>query len=117
MLFCEEYYRKPSELAFNVPTEAKGVAYVDAPKLLHGIERDNFFEQVVPVFALSTPSVSRLLLTLSGASVGAPMKPHLATRRLREPQRPRIHQRMLDIEILRIMEDGDFLRLLVFLLG
>ena len=32
---------------------------------------------------------------------------HLATGRLGEPQGPLVHERVLDIEIFRVVEDGD----------
>lgn len=36
---------------------------------------------------------------------------NLAGRWLREPQRPLVHERVLDVEVLRIVEDSDRIRL------
>lgn len=58
-----------------------GGTYVDAPELLNAVEADDFLEQLVPVL--------------------------LAARWLGEPQRPRVLQLVLDIEVRRVVEDCD----------
>lgn len=55
--------------------------YVDAPEFLNGIKGNNFLQEVVPVITFSR-------------------------RWLREPKTPFVHKRMLDIEIVDIVEDG-----------
>lgn len=41
----------------------------------------------------------------------------LSAGRLREPQRPMIHQRVLDVEVVRVMEDSNLFGVLVLFLG
>ena len=73
-------------------------SYVDAPKLLHRVKGDDFFQEIIPV-----------VVTLHHISVHQPIrnndKAHLPARWLREPQRPLMHQRMLDVEVLRVMKN------------
>ena len=74
-------------------------AHVDAPELLDGVERDDLLEQLIPIIAL---------LRISRVSAGALLRaPYLAARRLGEPERPPVHQRVLDIEVGGVVEDGN----------
>lgn len=54
--------------------------HVDAPELLDAVEADDLLEELVPVL--------------------------LSTRWLGEPESPGMLQRVLDVEILRVVEDG-----------
>lgn len=38
---------------------------------------------------------------------------YLPAWRLREPQRPSVHERMLDVEVVRVVKDGDRLHAVV----
>ena len=65
--------------------------YVNAPELLDAVEADDFLQKLVPVL--------------------------LAARRLREPEGPRILKRVLNIEVRRVVEDGDDLLSIVRAVG
>lgn len=62
-------------------SKESAMTYVDSPELLDAVEADDLLEQLVPVL--------------------------LATRRLGEPQGPGVLESVLDVEVLRIVEDGD----------
>lgn len=64
-------------------------AYVDAPELFHRVECDNLLEQIIPVVIA------------------------LAAWRLCEPQGPCICEGVFDIEIVRIMKDGNDIAVVV----
>jgi hypothetical protein len=64
---------------------------VDTPELLNRVESDNFLKQIIPVVALSTGWLG-------------------------EPQRPLVHERVLDVEVVLIVKDGDLLVLAMWLL-
>lgn len=76
-----------------------GWTYVDAPKFFDGAESDHFLEEVVPVIALVNPSVSTRQ-NLSNIV-------YLSARGLGEPEGPFVHQRVLHVEVLGVVEDGD----------
>ncbi len=46
---------------------------------------------------------------LANASRGDAAQTCLATRGLGEPQRPLVHERVLNVEVVLVMEDGDLL--------
>jgi len=54
---------------------------VDAPELLDRVERDDLLEQLSPVVALAAWGLG-------------------------EPQGPCVHERVLDVEVLRVVEDS-----------
>jgi hypothetical protein len=72
--------------------------YVDTPELLDRVERDDFLQQLSPVVAL------RMLAQLARRTIYAAT--YLAARRLGEPQRPCVHERVLDVEVFRVVKDG-----------
>ena len=76
---------------------------IDAPELLYRIKCDDFFEKIVPVVALVHVSMrtKSMLWGMEGC--------YLSTGRLGEPQSPLMHQGMLDVEILWIVENSDLL--------
>lgn len=80
-------------------TEGQG-AYVDSPEFLNGIEGHDLFEEVVPVLVLYN-NQHPALKELTPVSC-------LSARWLGEPQSPLVHQRMFDVEIVLVMEDGDW---------
>jgi len=59
------------------------VSYVDAPELFYRVEGDDFLKEVVPVVVA------------------------FAAWRFCEPKSPCVGQRVLDVEIVRVVEDGD----------
>jgi len=86
-------------------------SYVDTPEFLDGVECNDLLKQIIPVVSLQF--VSRWKASRSAQT-------HLSRGWLSEPERPLVHQRVLDIEVVFIMEDGDLFRginawLLVFI--
>lgn len=79
MLFCG--HMSVSWMSLSLLLRAGGSTYVDTPELLDAVEADDLLEQLMPVL--------------------------LAARRLGEPQRPLVLQLVLDIEVGRVVEDGD----------
>lgn len=61
-------------------SEEGALTYVDAPEFLNTVEADDLLEQLVPVL--------------------------LAAWRLGEPQSPGVLKSVLDVEVLRVIEDG-----------
>lgn len=79
----------------------RGVSsYVDAPEFFDGIEGDNLLQEVVPIVILG-PSQYH---DQNNKSLGA----CLSTWWLGEPESPLVHQRMLDVEIVFVVEDSDW---------
>lgn len=75
--------------------------YVDAPEFLDGAECDDLLQQIIPVIALDkTKSVLRSDTPILSDS-------HLAGGRLGEPEGPLVHKRVLDVEVLGVVENGD----------
>lgn len=74
------------------------LTYVNAPELLNGVEGNNLLQQLSPVVALQK-------LTEPNGQPCAAMLAYLATWRLSEPQRPCVHERVLDVEVFRIVKD------------
>ena len=68
----------------------KGHTYVDTPEFLNRVEGDDLLQQLAPVL--------------------------LAAGRLGEPQRPGVLQRVLDVEVGRVVKDGDDLAVISGLL-
>lgn len=74
--------------------------HVNAPKFFYRVERDYFLEKFVPeitLYGIRLVSCRRMSRCKSCLSAGW----------LCEPERPLIHQRVLDVEVFRIMEDSD----------
>ena len=95
MLFCYDV----SEIEMR-----RRQSYVDPPKLLHRIEGHDLLQQVIPIVTL-------IIISICDAS--SPRGLHLATWRFCEPQGPGVHERMLDIEVVFVMEHCDLLIVLV----
>ena len=75
---------------------------IDPPKLLDGVESDNFLEEIVPIVSLGQVSTQYWVSIVVWL-------PYLSARGLGKPQRPFVHQGVLDIEVVRIVEDSDLL--------
>ena len=88
------FYRAVSVRSNGVHDRA---THVDAPKLLDRVKGNDFLQQLIPVVTL-------FILAMLWGTI--PRETYLATRRLGEPQRPCVHKRVLDIEIVGIVEDG-----------
>lgn len=92
------------------------ITYVNSPELFHRVECHDFLQQVIPVIALVTiKNQSNPYYDLPRGIPLPPLLPYLAARGLREPESPVVHQRMLHIEVFRVMEHSN--RLPVRLLG
>jgi len=76
--------------------------YVNAPELLHRIKSHHLLQEIIPIITLPnvSPHPSYYLVVLPA---------HLATGRLRKPQSPLMHKRMLDIEIVFVVKHSDLL--------
>ena len=85
--------------------------YVDSPELLHRVECNNFLQQIVPVVALHQAS------QLVSHHLNQKICPYLATGRLGKPKSPLVHQRVLDVEVLRVVEHSDGVSVRLRLLG
>jgi hypothetical protein len=72
--------------------------YVDSPEFLNRVKRDDLLQQLSPVVAL--PVLAQPARNAVQAAT------YLAARRLGEPQRPCVHEGVLDVEVLRVVEDG-----------
>jgi hypothetical protein len=72
--------------------------YVDSPEFFDRIELHYFLQEVTPVVILL--QVSKKLMRQQRREV------YLATWRFREPKGPCVHQRMLEVEVFWVMEDG-----------
>lgn len=77
------------------------MAYVDTPELLNRVEGDDLLQQIIPVVTLNLQSIQE------NGEVQAQTR--LSTRWLGEPQSPLVHERMQDIKVVLIVEDGDLL--------
>jgi len=66
---------------------SRGKAYVDSPELLNTVKADDFLQELVPVL--------------------------LSARRLGEPEGPCVLQLVLDVEVRRVVKDGDNLGLVL----
>ncbi len=84
-----------------------GISYVYTPEFLNGVECDNLLQEVVPIVILSNGQHQKQNTKGMGAC--------LSTWWLGEPESPLVHQWMLDVEIVFVMEDSDgFVRALSF---
>jgi hypothetical protein len=77
----------------------KAVAYVDAPELLDAVKANDLLQQLVPVLLLSVLGWAWLLRVM--------LVKYLSTWRLGEPEGPGVGERVLDIEVLGVVEDSD----------
>lgn len=75
------------------------MSYVYTPELLNGVECDNFLQEVVPIVILVDGQHQKQDTKGMGAC--------LSTWWLGEPESPLVHQGMLDVEIVFVMEDRD----------
>ena len=78
-------------------------AHVDSPEFLNRVESDDLFEEVIPVVALMAYQISYQPKYIADTIT------HFPTRWFGEPQRPLIHQRVLDVEVFRVVKDCDLL--------
>lgn len=83
-------------------------SYVDAPEFFDGVECDDFLEQVVPVIALLVECVLAMACAVFVSTDR--VAGYLSTGGLGEPQSPLVHERVLHVEVLGVMEDGDLVR-------
>lgn len=72
--------------------------YVDTPEFFNRVEGDDLLKKLGPVVTLFS-SVRRRNVRHKQAT-------HLAARGLGEPQSPCVHERVLDVEVLGVVEDG-----------
>ena len=82
--------------------------YVNAPELLNRVESDNLLQQVIPVIALETVSVSVHDVEIGPLHVRS-RGTDLAAGGLGEPQGPLVLKRVLDIEVILVVKDSDIL--------
>lgn len=76
-----------------------GISYVYTPEFLYGVECDNLLQEVVPVVILGDSQHHKQNIKGTGTC--------LSTWWLGEPESPFVHQWMLDVEIVFVMEDSD----------
>ena len=73
--------------------------HVDAPELLNTVEADDLLQQLVPVLL-------RGVLECAWVLREGVVK-YLSAWRLGEPESPGVSERVLDVEVLGVVEDGD----------
>lgn len=96
-----EYYRILWQRVRSGVDLGLEATYVDTPEFLDGAECDDLLQQIIPVIALDeTKLVLRSVTSVLGDS-------HLAGGRLGEPEGPLVHKRVLDVEVLGVVENGD----------
>lgn len=85
------------------------LAYVDTPEFLDGVESDNFLQEIIPVITLQSNQLHYCIVIGNWTD--------LSTWWLGEPQSPLVHEGMLDVEVVLVVEDSDLLLILVAVLG
>ena len=82
--------------------------YVNSPELLNRVEGDNLLQQVIPVVTLETIPVSVYDVEIGLLHIRS-RGTDLAAGGLGEPQGPLVLKRVLDIEVILIVKDGNVL--------
>lgn len=83
---------------------AWGFSYVDTPEFLNRVKSDDFLQEIVPVVSLRHSQLHQFR---------SREEADLSTGWLGEPQGPLVHERVLDIEVVLVMEYGDLILILV----